>query len=186
VETLTTLPITLYLESFPREPADLTTLNVPEIPPQRVPISPPAVAIDPGSDKPEAIRVPGRVDWPIEAKKSAARVLAAEAEAERIAKMFAGPDGTWASLTKRQRSKLNKFRWKPGLDGPERDEHGNAIIRLPNGCVVVNLSAIGCPLGKPKIYDDLFDNMRLYFDEQRLPKTNEGNGTEPETVRPAD
>jgi hypothetical protein len=30
----------------------------------------------------------------------------------------------------------------------------------------------------------MFENMRLYFDEQRLPKTNEGNGTEPEAQRP--
>jgi hypothetical protein len=28
--------------------------------------------------------------------------------------------------------------------------------------------------------------MKLYFDEQRLPQTNEGNGTEPESLRPAD
>ena len=67
----------------------------------------------------------------------------------------------------------------------ERDERGNAIYRLSEGCVLVNFMFIGCSLGKPKIHDDMFDNMRLYFDEQRLPRTNEGNGTEPES-RPAD
>jgi hypothetical protein len=94
------------------------------------------------------------------------------------------PDGTWASLTKRQRSKLNKFRWRPGLDGPERDEHGNAIIRLPNGCVVVNLSAIGCPLGTA---EDLRRHVRQHAVVLRrtaLAQDQEGNGTEPETVRP--
>jgi hypothetical protein len=126
---------------------------------------------------------PARVDWPLEGKKSAARVLAAEAEAERIARMFAGPGGTWASLTKRQRSKINKFRFKPGVDGLEKDSAGNTIYRLSEGCVVVNFSFIGCAIGKPKIHDDMFENMRLYFDEQRLPKTNEGNGTEPEAQR---
>jgi hypothetical protein len=124
---------------------------------------------------------PARVDWPIEGKKSAARVLAAEAEAERIARMFAGPNGTWASLTKRQRSKLSKFRWRPGVDGLEKDAAGNTIYHLSDGCVLVNFMFFGCAIGKPKIHDDMFDNMRLYFDEQRLPQTNEGNGTEPNT-----
>jgi hypothetical protein len=122
---------------------------------------------------------PARVDWPLEGKKSAARVLAAEAEAERIARMFAGPNGTWASLTKRQRSKLSKFRWRPGVDGLEKDAAGNTIYHLSDGCVLVNFMFFGCAIGKPKIHDDMFDNMRLYFDEQRLPATDEGNGTEP-------
>jgi hypothetical protein len=112
--------------------------------------------------------------------------LAAEAEAERVARMFAGPGGTWASLTKRQRSRLNKFRWRPGVDGLEYDEKGNAIYRLPNGCSIVNMAFFTCPIGsKPRIHGDMFDNMREYFDEQRLPETNEGNGTEPEALRPA-
>ena len=89
--------------------------------------------------------------------------------------MFAGPGGTWASLTKRQRSKLNKFRWKQGVLGLEYDSQGNQIYHISEGCVIVN---------KPKVHDDMFDNMRLYFDEQRLPETNEGNGTEPEALRP--
>ena len=29
----------------------------------------------------------------------------------------------------------------------------------------------------------MFDNMREYFDELRLPETHEGNGTEPEALR---
>ena len=106
-------------------------------------------------------------------------MLAAEAEAERVARMFAGPNGTWASLTKRQRSKVSKFRWKPGVDGLEKDAAGNTIYHLSDGCVMVNFLFIGCAIGKPKVHDDLFENMRQYFDEQRLPQTNEGNGTEP-------
>ncbi len=133
----------------------------------------------PAAGESASITPPARVDWPIEGKKSAARVLAAEAEAERVARMFAGPNGTWASLTKRQRSKLSKFRWKPGVDGLERDSAGNTIYHLGDGCVLVNFLFFGCAIGKPKIHDDMFDNMRLYFDEQRLPQTNEGNGTEP-------
>lgn len=133
----------------------------------------------PAAGESAAITPSERVDWPIEAKKSATRVLAAEAEAERIAKMFAGPGGTWASLTKRQRSKISKFRWKRGVEGLEKDSDGNVIYRLSEGCVLVNFSFIGCAIGKPKINDDMFENMRLYFDEQRLPRTDEGNGTEP-------
>ena len=56
---------------------------------------------------------------------------------------------------------------------------------LPNGCIIVNLAFIGCPFGKAKVHGDLFENMREYFDEQRLPRTDEGNGTEPEALRPA-
>lgn len=124
------------------------------------------------------------VDWPVEARESAQRVLAAEREAERLARMFAGPDGTWASLTKRQRSQLNKFKWAPGVDGLKYDDQGNAIYTLPSGCTIVNFMFFGCPLGKPKVNDDMFDNMRLYFDEQRLPELKDGNGTEPEARRP--
>ena len=145
--------------------------------------SAPAAAIPAGESSP--IASTADVDWPIEAKRSAARVLAAEAEAERIAKMFAGPGGTWASLTKRQRSTLSKFRWKPGVTGLEYDEKGNAIYHMPNGCTIVNLMFFSCPLGfKETIHGDMFENMREYFDEQRLPHTDEGNGTEPEARRP--
>jgi hypothetical protein len=148
----------------------VASLAVPAIP------KPPA-----GESAPAA--PPGRVDWPIEGRKSVARVLAEEQEAERIARMFAGPSGTWASLTRRQRSKLSQFRWKPGVDGLERDENGNTIYHVSEGCVLVNFMFFGCSLGKPKIHDDMFENMRLYFDEQRLPKTDEGHGTEPEAQR---
>jgi hypothetical protein len=125
------------------------------------------------------ITLPGHVDWPIEGKKSAAKVLAAEAEAARIARMFSGPGGTWASLTPREKSRLKKFRWKPGVDGLEYDEHGNAIYHISDGCVVVNLMFIGCTLGKATVHGDLFEEMRQYFDEQRLPQSNDGNGAQP-------
>jgi len=176
-------PITLILEQMLELKDEPTPVPAPA--PATRPRAPessgPAAPAAPAAGESAAITPPERVDWPLEGKKSAARVLAAEAEAERIARMFAGPGGTWASLTKRQRSKINKFRFKPGVDGLEKDSAGNTIYRLSEGCVVVNFSFIGCAIGKPKIHDDMFENMRLYFDEQRLPKTNEGNGTEPAT-----
>jgi len=138
------------------------------------PAAPPAAAPAAGESAP--ITLPGRVDWPIEGQKSATRVLAREAEAERIARMFSGPGGTWASLTPREKSKLKKFRWKPGVDGLEYDEHGNAIYHISEGCVVVNLLFFACTLGKEKVHGDLFEHMREYFDEQRLPPSNDGNG----------
>jgi hypothetical protein len=181
-EAFVTFPITLYPDPVDAPPpSESTAISVAEPEPTRavpsIPVSPGPV---PPAGQPAPITTPGRVDWPIEGRKSVARVLAEEREAERVARMFAGPSGTWASLTKRQRSKLSKFRFKPGVDGLERDEKGNAIYHLPDGCVLVNFSFIGCAIGKPKIHDDMFENMRLYFDEQRLPKTDEGNGTEPE------
>jgi hypothetical protein len=178
-------PITIYIEPLiSRAPTESTPIVAPApvIPARRS--APRAPNVSPAAAGPAPatapIPTPGRVDWPIEGRKSVSRVLAAEAEAERIARMFAGPGGTWASLTKRQRSKISKFRFKPGVDGLERDEKGNAIYHLSEGCVLVNFAFIGCALGKPKIHDDMFENMRQYFDEQRLPKTDEGNGTEPE------
>lgn len=174
-------PITLYFDAIDEPPERLEPVR-PSIPeptgPARAAESKPAA---PAAGESAAITSPAHVDWPIEGKKSAARVLAAEAEAERVARMFAGPNGTWASLTKRQRSKLSKFRWRPGVDGLEKDAAGNTIYHLSDGCVLVNFMFFGCAIGKPKIHDDMFDNMRLYFDEQRMPQTNEGNGTEPQT-----
>jgi hypothetical protein len=181
-EEFQTFPITFFPEprvaSAPSESSAIT-LSEPRPPREAAPVPTPAVSA-PTIGELAPVAAPGRVDWPIEGRKSVARVLAEEKEAERIARMFAGPNGTWASLTKRQRSKLSKFRWKPGVDGLERDEKGNAIYHVSEGCVLVNFMFIGCALGKPKIHDDMFENMRLYFDEQRLPKTDEGNGTEPE------
>lgn len=173
--------------SFASEP--ITIVLTPEPPP---PVPSPGGALErrtakavrradaaaPVAAQSTAITVPGRVDWPIEGKKSAARVLAAEAEAERIARMFSGPDGTWASLTKRERSRLKKFRWRPGVAGLEYDSQGNQIYHISDGCVVVNSMFIGCALGKAKVHGDLFNDMRLYFDEQRLPPLDDGNGTE--------
>ncbi len=180
VDEFVSEPITLLLEPIeelktPAASASASRAPAPALATTVAPVVPPA-------GESAAITPPARVDWPIEAKKSAARVLAAEAEAERIAKMFAGPGGTWASLTKRQRSKINKFRFKPGVDGLEKDSDGNIIYHLSEGCVVVNSSFIGCAIGKAKIHDDMFENMRQYFDEQRLPRTDEGNGTEPESL----
>jgi len=180
-------PITLFLE--PEDDIDPR----PAASPMPAPLTPraPRPAQTPAAGESAAITAAAApvdtsgVDWPLEGQKAAARLLAREAEAERIAKMFAGPGGTWASLTKRQRAKLSKFRWKPGVDGLEYDEKGNAIYRLPNGCTIVNLMFFGCPIGKQAVHGDMFENMREYFDEQRLPQTNEGNGTEPEALRPA-
>jgi hypothetical protein len=186
---LTTNPERLPVDDFVSEPITLLltteaeTIRRPAIStPAPAPMMKSVAPVIPPAGESAVITPPARVDWPIEAKKSAARVLAAEAEAERIAKMFAGPGGTWASLTKRQRSKINKFRFKPGVDGLEKDSDGNIIYHLSEGCVVVNSSFIGCAIGKAKIHDDMFENMRLYFDEQRLPRTDEGNGTEPESL----
>jgi hypothetical protein len=175
-------PIT-YLEPLaPASDAPIAT-QPPDARSERRPAA--VVAVTPPAGESAPITPPGRIDWPLEGKKSAARVLAAEAEAERIAKMFSGPGGTWASLTKRERSRLKKFRWKKGVDGLEFDEHGNAIFHISEGCVVVNLMFIGCALGKATVHGDLFKDMRLYFDEQRLPPVDDGNGTEPEAQRPA-
>jgi hypothetical protein len=179
-------PITIALEPDEGEPPPpAVSPEAPTQQPRAAEPVPPAVSPS-DSAASTAITPPERVDWPIEARKSAARVLAAEAEAERIAKMFSGPDGTWASLTKRERSRIKKFRWKPGVDGLEYDEKGNAIYHISDGCVLVNLAFLACKLGKEKIHGDIFKDMKLYFDEQRLPQTNEGNGTEPESLRPAD
>jgi len=178
-DVFVTEPITLSLEPIVEEAeqaepvASIAAPARPRLPPKSVESAAPAAGVS------TAVLPPTRVDWPLEGKKSAARVLAAEAEAERVARMFAGPDGTWASLTKRQRSKLSKFRWRPGVDGLEKDAAGNTIYHLSDGCVLVNFLFFGCSIGKPKVHDDMLENMRLYFDEQRLPQTNEGNGTEP-------
>ena len=175
---LETVPITLFLPPVPDRP--------PEVPP--APKAPAAAALPQqpvattAAEAPAgpsgAITVPAHVDWPLEGRKAAARVLAAEAEAERIARMFSGPDGTWASLTPREKSRLRKFRWKPGVTGLEYDDHGNAIYHISEGCVLVNFMFIGCALGKEKVHGDLFKDMRLYFDEQRMPPLDDGNGTE--------
>jgi hypothetical protein len=175
-------PITLDLPPLPpgfefEEPPVHPT---PRTPAPAQAASPPA----PPSGGTTAITDTSKVDWPLEGKKAAARVLAREAEAERLARMFAGPGGTWASLTKRQRSKLNKFRWRPGVTGLEYDSQGNQIYHISDGCMIVNSGYIACKIGKVKVRGDMFENMREYFDELRLPETNEGNGTEPEALRP--
>jgi hypothetical protein len=178
---LETAPITLMLEPLPVEvPAPVPrAMPDPGAAARRAPAiatAPTPATAPPGESA--AIALPGHVDWPIEGKKSAAKILAAEAEAARVAKMFSGPDGTWASLTPREKSRLRKFQWKPGVDGLEYDDHGNAIYHISEGCVVVNLLFIGCTMGKAKVHGDLFKDMRLYFDEQRLPPLDDGNGRE--------
>lgn len=181
-DSLKTGPITLYLQP-PLEqtsaadelPASATLPSTVDAVPKRPEGRDELPAVAAPSD---AIEIPGRVDWPIEGRKSAARVLAAEAEAERIAKMFSGPDGTWASLTPREKSRLRKFRWKRGVAGLEVDSSGNTIYHISEGCVLVNFMFIGCAIGKAKVHGDLFKDMRLYFDEQRMPPLDDGNGTE--------
>lgn len=181
-------PITIFLQ----EPEPEPVTGAAERPTPRVATQVPAAAPSPSDTPPSAAPPPesgaitdtSKVDWPLEGKKAAARILAQEAEAERIARMFAGPGGTWASLTKRQRSKLNKFRFKAGVDGLEYDEKGNQIYHISDGCMIVNSGFIACKIGKVKVRGDMFENMREYFDELRLPETNEGNGTEPEALRP--
>jgi len=178
----TSEPITIYIPPEPEvapAPSEPAAAPAAESQPSRAaPATPPAA---PG--EPSAITPRGRVDWPREGEKAAEREVARQMEAERIAKMFAGPDGTWASLTKRQRSQLNKFRWKKGVV-VEYDADGNLIYRINDGCMIVN-GMIACKLGKARVNGHMFDNMREYFDELRLPETDEGNGTEPEARRPA-
>jgi hypothetical protein len=180
VDELAIAPITLMLDPLPVQ----STLPLPPEPAPHPAARRPPVSIVAGPMPGESAAIvgaavtPGRVDWPIEGKKSAAKVLAMEAEARRIARMFSGPDGTWASLTPRERSRLKKFRWKPGVDGLEYDEHGNAIYHISEGCVVVNIMFIGCTLGKAQVHGDLFKDMHLYFDEHRLPPLDTGNGQE--------
>jgi hypothetical protein len=172
-------PITLVLEPMAEPLSEAEPAPSPVAPASERRAQAKAKAAASAANESAAITPSARVDWPLEGKKSAARVLAAEAEAERVARMFAGPNGTWASLTKRQRSKVSKFRWRPGVDGLEKDAAGNTIYHLSDGCVLVNFMFFGCAIGKPAVHDDMLENMRLYFDEQRLPQTNEGNGTEP-------
>lgn len=186
-EEFVSAPITLFLP--PPEAAPETPSGPPPKPPLRAHARPRPAPRGETAAQSSAIASPSaapsaRVDWPLEGKKAAERVLAREAEAERIARMFAGPNGTWASLTKRQRSKLNKFRFKRGIDGLEYDEKGNQIYHITDGCVIVNSGFIACALGKAKVHGDMFENMREYFDELRLPQTDDGNGTEPEALRP--
>lgn len=179
---LVEMEITFLEETARQTPYEAEQLRT-DLPLPKAPLeSPEAEEVAPPAGESQA---PDFVDWPVEQKISAKRALEAEREAERVAKMFSGPDGTWASLTKRERSRLKKFRWKPGVDGFEYDDKGNAIFHISEGCVVVNLMFIGCALGKEKVHGDLFKDMRLYFDEQRLPQTDDGNGTEPEALRPA-
>jgi hypothetical protein len=174
-------PITFYSpELVPDEPVTVS----PDLAPAPFAPREPAAGLPAGAEAYDPIASTAGVDWPLEGKKAAARVLAREAEAARIARMFAGPGGTWASLTKRQKSKINKFRFRPGVDGLEYDSQGNQIFHISDGCVIVNSMFFACTIGKPKVHDDMLDNMREYFDEQRLPRTDEGNGTEPEALRP--
>lgn len=187
-EEFTSEPITLDLVTAPIEPEPpASAASRPPAIRRNAPAPAAAASATPSSGAAAAIPATpqGYVDWPLEGKHAAEREVAREMEAERIAKMFAGPQGTWASLTKRQRSRLNKFRWRPGVLGMEYDDKGNQIYHLSDGCVIVNGGVIACALGKVKVHGDMFENMREYFDEQRLPETNEGNGTEPEALRPA-
>src|SRR5687768_16816456 len=130
--------MTLMEIAQPSPDDDLPILSTPDLVSADAPRMPPAD--EPAAAAPSAAITPRPpVDWPIEARLSAARVLEQEREAERLARLFAGPQGTWASLTKRQRSQLNKFKWAPGVEGLKYDDKGNAIYTLPSGCTIVNL-----------------------------------------------
>src|SRR3954469_492524 len=100
---LETAPITITLEPLPLDPLPLPTpAAAPRVALARAPVArqeaaPAAAPAATPDGESAAITLPGHVDWPIEGKKSAAKILAAEAEAARIAKMFSGPNGTWAS-----------------------------------------------------------------------------------------
>ena len=180
VQEFETAPISMQLEPPPLDAESGDDEPLDPIEP-RAPVAALPSEVSPAAPvtcESSAITDTSRVDWPLEGKKAAERVLAREAEAERLARMFAGPGGTWASLTKRQRSRFNKFRWKPGVTGLEYDSQGNQIYRISEGCMIVNSGFIACTVGKVKIRGDMFENMREYFDELRLPETNEGNGTE--------
>src|SRR6185295_9409719 len=79
---LETAPITLFFEALPAAaPAapSRTASVAPAV--SRRPAAAPAPAAEVTPAESGAITIPGRVDWPIEGRKSAARVLAAEAEA---------------------------------------------------------------------------------------------------------
>ena len=156
-EEFETAPITLYLPPLTPEEEERPAPARVQTPAPARRRAPPGSAVEaaPPAGESKAITDTSRVDWPIEGKKAAARVLAREAEAERVARMFAGPGGTWASLTKRQKSKLNKFHFKPGIDGLEYDAQGNQILHISDGCVIVNSMFFACALGKPKIHDDM-------------------------------
>ncbi len=168
------IPIAAPENLISLEPERIPTLQ-PYVPSAEVPApSLPGDAMEAAAEEGTST-LPQDVDWPLEGKRAVKRVLDAEEESERIAKKFSGPKGTWASLTPRERSEVKKFRWKKGVV-PERDENGNAIVQISEGCVLVNLSFLACALGKKAVYGDLFKDMRKYFDEQRLPETGNGNG----------
>lgn len=173
VREFETAPITMTLEPLPAEAPAASAAASPAM--KAAQPQPPVTAATPAPPgESAAITPPERVDWPIEGKKSAAKVLAAEAEAERVARLFSGAKGTLAALTARERAKLKKFRWKPGIDGLKFDDKGNSILQISDGCVLVNLMVIGCTIGKAKVHGDLFEDMRLYFDEQRRPPLPDG------------
>ena len=91
-EDFVSAPITMFLPS--PEPTPETSSEQPPRLPARAPAALPRPALR-GETAAEsnAISTPSaRVDWPLEGKKAAERVLAREAEAERIARMFAGPE----------------------------------------------------------------------------------------------
>jgi len=125
-----------------------------------------------------------RVDWSLEGKKSANRLLERKAAAERNAGTFSAPQGTWPSLTKRPPPAAGDFRWKPGIDAPIYDEQGRRVFPVDDGCELRTRMtspslSFACALDPPPPRGDLFDHMKEHFDEQRLPDNGQGNGTEP-------
>ena len=90
--------------------------------------------------------------------------------------MFSGPDGTWASLTSARAFAAEEIPLEAGSRWTRIRREGQRDLPHSEGCVIVNPMFFGCTLGKEKVHGDMFKDMRLYFDEQRLPPMDEGNG----------
>ena len=174
-------PITLLLEPI-EEPKASAAPAIDSRALAPAPTTKPVAPVVPPAGESAAITPSARVDWPIEAKKSCRSRAGgggrSRAHRENVcrARRHVGVAHQTAALQDQQ------IPFQARRRGLEKDSDGNIIYHLSEGCVVVNSSFIGCAIGKAKIHDDMFGDMRLYFDEQRLPRTDEGNGTEPESL----
>ncbi len=113
------------------------------------------------------------VDWHEEMRAAVKRTLEAEAESERVAKRFTGPrPGGWPSLARRPRSKLKPFRWIMPHNPMEITASGEVRYWLNDRCYISpnqSVPRIMCATGKIEPNGELFEDMREYFDERRLP-----------------